>query len=268
MDYQKICAGIKNVYIYTRVSTKNQVGTNDEYNVGIETQNFICRDYYTEKLEDIISENEDSNPVPTYVQEVGSSFNNEDKLVELTRLIESLPMRSVILISEITRLGRNIYQVIEKVYKPVERKKSLIISVNDEKVFGYNRSDDLYFFQKTIQAESQSIDRSIDSKKRAEIAKRRGSYVGGIPYGMKLKRDNRNKIHKLVRDPKQGAIIRKIIGYYSRGSTPKQIAQILENDPRNKYRGKPITKSLVARIIKNFKKEQNELIDGVSNVTI
>ena len=252
---------VENVFIYTRVSTKKQVGQNNAYTIGLEAQKQICLDYYNEKF------NHNLNITPIFVEDVGSSFNNEDVLKNLDNMIEDLPEKSLIFIAEISRLGRNVYQVIGKVYKPVESKSSFIVSVNDEKIFGYQRADDLYFFNKTIQSEGISIDKSIDSKKRSDLVKRAGGYVGGVPFGKKLKRES-NGLHKLVRNSKEETIIRKIIKYYSNNIGPTKIAQILSNDPANKYRGKPISKCLCSHVIRKYKDEQKSLINSLSDIRI
>lgn len=85
---------------------------------------------------------------------------------------------------------------------------------------------------------------------------------------MKLKRNDKTKIHKLVKDGEQCKLMRKIIGYYSKGWSSSNITEILSNDPRNKYRGNPISKSLICRIIRKFKIEQKSLQDSIRNLRL
>lgn len=112
MNHGRIFSDIKYIYIYTRVSTKSQVGEINEYNIGIQTQKEICMEYYHRNITEHIINNENSILEPNFIEEVGSSFNDEERLIKLKELIDSLPNNSLILISEISRLGRNIYQVI------------------------------------------------------------------------------------------------------------------------------------------------------------
>ena len=261
MDFVAIYKKVEHVYIYTRVSTKKQVGETNVFNTGIEAQKQICLDYYNEKFRPNL------NIEPEIISETGSSFNNEDILVNLDKLIETIPKKSMILIAEISRLGRNIYQVIERVYKPVEIQESYIISVNDQKVFGYERGDDLYFFTQTIQAESFSIIKSVDTKKRNRLMVNMGGYVGGIPFGKKTRKLD-NGVRVLVSKPTEEALIRRIIGYHNKNYTVPRIYELLSNNPRNKYRGKCISKSLIRSILKRYAIELDNAADSFVELNI
>ena len=264
MELLSVIEDIKKVYIYTRVSTEKQVkGDTDKYDtygLGMEAQVQICIRFYQDQIEDQL------RMIPEIVSDVGSTFNDQGKMPKFDSMLESLPENSLILIVDVSRLGRNIYHSVRN-YEIIEQKKSWLYSVNENKVFGKVRADDLFFFNKTIEAESFSLNKSSNTKAIFDIIRSNGGYVGGIPFGMKLERGPRG-VHKLKRDSKQNMIIKKVITMYTRGIKVSDIEKVLANNPANNYRGKPITKSLISRTIRKYKLEQQVVTNEMAEMGV
>lgn len=260
MDFQELSREIEKVYFYIRVSTKKQVNVDNEYNIGIQAQAAICAKYYKRYLEGSLA------LIPEIVSDVGSTFNNQDSLPNLDRMLRELPEKSLILITDVSRLGRNVYHSIRN-YEIIEKSKCYVIAVNENKIFGKYRQDDLYFFQKTIEAESFSIEKSINTKARIELIRERGGHVGGIKFGKRLKKSV-NGLHRIENNPKEQLIIRKIIGMHIKKYSGASIKRCLDNNPSNKYRNKPISQGLVYKIIKDYRREQKNLTDHFNTLNV
>jgi DNA invertase Pin-like site-specific DNA recombinase len=109
----------ENFYIYSRVSTKKQY--NDAN--GLDYQDLVCENYikdiFQKKLEDV-----------NYYCDVGSSYRDIEKLHDLKLMIKNIENNSVVIISEISRFGRNVHQVFALLRKLLI-KKCWIISVSE-----------------------------------------------------------------------------------------------------------------------------------------
>lgn len=260
MEFSDVVSEISNVYFYTRVSTVSQIKENSIYGIGIEAQSIICAEYFNSKLRHLISK------IPEIIQDVGSTYDNQDALVNLDNLLNNLPERSLIIITDVSRLGRNVYQTIKN-YEKVEMKRSFIIEANNNKIFALNRADDFHFFHRSLDSEYSSVEKSINTKKRIEIIRRQNGHIGGIPFGKKLVK-GRNGVHRLASDPKQQMILRKIISMHRKNTKPKEITSLLANNRSNNYRGVPVKISMVRKIIKEFKRDTNTLNSGIGNISL
>lgn len=259
-DYQELVNKINKVYFYTRVSTEKQVKEDGQDGVGLEAQVQICSRFYQTHFENQLRMS------PEIVFDVGSTFNNQNKMPNFDAMVENLHVGSLIIIVDISRLGRNVYHTFRN-YEKIEQSKSFIISVSDGKIFNKSRMDDLHFFNKSVAAEAFSTEKSVNTKAIIELIRERGGHVGGVPFGMKLKR-GKHGVHKLEKNPKEQMIIRKIITMYSRGIKLSDIHRSILNNPNNKYRGKPINKSLVCSIIRKYKNEQRHVSDDIDRMNI
>lgn len=242
--------GVLRVYIYSRVSTKKQVDEKGEYGIGIQAQKEILSAYYASDLSDQL------NLEPEFVSDVGSSFNDKDKLVNLDRLIEEMPTHSLILVHDISRLGRNVYQVFGNVYERVEQKNSMIYSFLEKKFFGRTRREDLDFFHATVNSEGFSIGKSEAIIALFDYVRRNGGHIGGIPYGKKIKRGSRG-IHKLVNDPTQQRAIRRIKAMTDRGMKTGEIYKTLAEISTYNYRGNPVSINKIREIVRKHKTDNS-----------
>lgn len=171
---------VSEIYIYIRVSTEKQVNENGINCIGIQAQVNICKKFINARLSYL-------NKIPIVISDVGSTFNNQKAMKNFDQLMENLSRYSLILVTDVSRLGRNIYHSFRN-YETIEKNNSFIISVNDNKMFGDIRSNDIHFFNKSIEAESFSLEKSINMKARNEIIREAGGHIGGFPFGMMRKK--------------------------------------------------------------------------------
>jgi len=186
---------ISNIVIYCRVSSKQQA---DDTHTGLKTQYSICIEYI--KNNDIYK-----NIDIGVIEEIGSSYNNQNALIKLDKILEIMENNTLILIHDTSRFGRNIYQTNRDCEK-VELKKSYIISVTEQICFGLNRITDQSFFQKLNEAEMFSNIQSERAKNRYKILKENGEYIGKAPFGKMVIKNEENK-RVLVDNPQEQGLI-------------------------------------------------------------
>lgn len=239
--------GHSTAVIYIRVSTSHQTGERDDANYSsgpaLDGQRQICLNYYRENFP--------GRPEPEVISDVGSTFNDKYKLVNLDRLMERLNENSLIIIYEISRLGRNVYQTFGQVYECVELKKSMIYSVIDNKLFGVNRLADMDFFRQSVEAEAESARRSETAKSRNAYIRSIGGYIGTVPFGKQVRRmatEGNYQKRVLVNNPnEQRAIgIIKTMNIQNRGIS--EIYQRLLNEGFTN-KGKRISKATIRKVI-------------------
>ena len=253
-------AHIRKVYIYTRVSTKKQIAGNSS-ELGLAMQENLLLDLFKELFPGKSHEDFDLE----LVSDIGSSFNDQGSLVNLDSLVEVMPEHTLILIHDVSRLGRNVYQVMKNVYEPVELKKSLIYSMIDRKTFGVSRVEDLDFFKLTVESEGFSAVKSDMAIRRNKRIKAMGGYVGGVPYGKTLVRFG--DVRKLAQNRDEAISIKKILSLSSEGKTPKEISNFYRKlefaDParyqKYLYRGRPLNVSLIKRVLARHSEPVQEM---------
>lgn len=189
---------ISAIVIYCRVSSAKQA---DDTHTGLKTQSTTCLKY--------IENNEEYKNIELFlIAEIGSSYNNQNALTKLDKLLETMKSNTLILIYDVSRFGRNIYQTNRDCEK-VELKNSYIISVSELICFGLSRITDQAFFQKSTEAEMFSNIQSARAKNRCKLLKENGEYVGRAPFGkMVIKDDDNRRI--LVDKPDEVSIINVI----------------------------------------------------------
>jgi DNA invertase Pin-like site-specific DNA recombinase len=174
---------ISEIIIYCRVSTKKQ---SDDDNTGLKSQYKSCLDY-------IRGDMRYNNIKISYIEEIGSTYNNQDALPKLKKIIEIMGKKVLFIVSEVSRFGRNLYQA-TKYCEEIELKESYIYSVTEQICFGLDRILDQAFFQKIIEAEAFSNNLSVKAKNRIRIARENGEYVGGrIPFGKMIIKNNEDR---------------------------------------------------------------------------
>ena len=157
--------------IYSRVSTKKQY--NDAN--GLDYQDMVCENYIKEVF--------NVNPQEVnYYCDMGSSYNSIFRLKDLNLMVKNLVPNSVILVSEISRLGRNVCQVIP-LFKKIKDKKCWIISVCEGLCFNKSRLMDKQIYQKVIDAERESDLISMRTSNANKLIKQNGGHIGRAPYG-------------------------------------------------------------------------------------
>ncbi len=156
-----------NFYIYSRVSSKKQASDSSH---GLDSQEELCEQY----LKNIYNFNDKKIlDNVNYYCDIGSSYSNPKALHQLALLSKQIEPDSLILISEISRLGRNVRQVIN-LLKVFEDKNCKIISVSEGLCFNKNKLINKQFYQKIIDAERESDLISIRTTNANKIIKSKG----------------------------------------------------------------------------------------------
>ena len=109
----------RNFYIYSRVSTGKQA-KNSSTSLGDQRKlcNEFIKKYYSSDVDISIYE------------DIGSSFNNKQVLYQLNKLVSHMLDNSVIIISKVSRLGRN-YKQVTNILRKIVKKKSFVIAIDD-----------------------------------------------------------------------------------------------------------------------------------------
>ena len=185
------------VYIYNRVSTGRQAKKDSS---SLEAQRNLCKEY--------IKSNFNSKNILIY-EDIGSSWNDKNILYQLNKLVRDLEENSLILVSKVSRLGRDIQQVM-KILKKIEKKKSYVISVEEQICYNMSRVMNNDFLMKVIESEKESNILSESIRKKQKVIKSQGGWIGNPPYGYKVGRNYKN-IPVLVENPEEIGIINSII---------------------------------------------------------
>ena len=189
-------ATYNNVYVYNRVSTKKQENT------GLPKQHEECTDYL-QKVR--ITKYEE------YV-DVNSSYKNSNALYNLNRLLRKIQKNDLIVIAYISRLGRNVLQVISALEK-VRRKGALIYSVYENLFWNKNKYENTKFQNVVIKAREKSDTLSMKARDTYNYITGNNGYYGKPAYGFSIGR-NENGIPILVPNNEEIRIINFIKDQY------------------------------------------------------
>lgn len=236
---------INNAYIYNRVSTLKQAGI---FKHSLAHQEKICKNYIDNYYPNI--------PISVYM-DIGSTYNNKNTLYNLKKMVNHMETSSLIIITDISRLGRNIDQVF-KILKKVEDKKSYIISIHNELCYNHTKIMNKQFLHKIIDSENDSDLLSFRIKNTQSFIKNNGGYIGNTPFGYKTEK-NKNNIPILVENKFEIENIDYIIELADKNTDYYEIATILNNESI-KNRNKEWTNKSVKRILDKFYPE-HMLID-------
>lgn len=165
----------EDIFIYTRVSTPRQADT------GLPRQK-----------EDITTWLQDNKLSPrNHYEDIGSSYNNDNALKSLNRLSRIVRINDLVIISSISRLGRNTNQVI-KVLEKFKRVGAKIYAVHEQLYWNSNKYDNTKFQNIVIKAREKSDTLSLKSKEVHDYISSNGGYCGKPPYGFNIGRDDNN----------------------------------------------------------------------------
>jgi len=176
------------IYVYLRVSTKTQTYKSN----GLEVQNNLCQEYIKKYFPKI-----NSYEIKFYT-DVGSSYYDKNVLLNLNKIIKKISSQtnSLILVRDISRLGRNTFQVFSLLRK-IKKSNSYIIGIEENLCYNYSRLMDKKFYHTIIDSEENSDLKSMKSINRIEKIKLMGGYIGRVPYGTQIiKKNNIPYIYK------------------------------------------------------------------------
>lgn len=166
---------VDNIYTYTRVSTPGQADTGlprqkEDITTWLHDNKLSQRDHY---------------------EDIGSSYNNDNALKSLNRLSRRVRRDDLVIISSISRLGRNTLQVI-KVLEKFKRVGARIYAINENLYWNSNKYDNTKFQNIVIRSREKSDTLSLKSKEVHNYISSNGGYCGKPPYGFNIGRDDNN----------------------------------------------------------------------------
>ena len=167
-----------------------------------------------------------------------------------------LENNSVILISRVSRLGRNINQV-TKILKKIEKKNSYVIAVDESICYNMSKVMNNDFMVKVIESEKESNIQSESIKKTQSYIKKQGGYIGNPPYGYAICK-NYKKIPMLVENQNEINVINNIIDLVNNNYSYNDIAINL-NTNKILYRNNKWTTNSVKNILDKFYPEHLEI---------
>lgn len=194
------------IYVYLRVSTKSQTYKSN----GLEEQNVLCQEYINKHFP-----NFDCYGIKFYT-DVGSSYYDKNVLINLNKIIKNISNQtnSLILVRDISRLGRNTFQVFNLLRK-IRKTNSYIIGIEENLCYNYSRLMDKKFYHKIIDSEENSDIKSSNSINRIKKIKLMGGYIGKVPYGTQIiKKNNIPYIYKNLDEINTIQTIKKIFLKY------------------------------------------------------
>jgi DNA invertase Pin-like site-specific DNA recombinase len=228
-----------NFHIYTRGSTPKQT-----------TEQF-SREYQTELCEKFLKNSLKVNERNTYhTHEIGSSYNNKSKLDKLQCTVEDSPQNSLIVVSEISRLGRDAFQVFD-VLKSAKENNCRILSVIERLIFNVDRKMDTQFYKKVIDSIEESDKLSNRVIAAQNLIRQSGGYIGRAPYGKKsVKRTmpTGKTINILETNIEEQKAMNKIRAFYKANKNIQQTWALTVNYV-SKNNLRPISKQLMKKIV-------------------
>jgi DNA invertase Pin-like site-specific DNA recombinase len=216
MDYSTIHVSdsIDYICVYTRVSTRKQSG--DEKH-GLSSQKEICNDY--------INKCYSSNTNISYLEDVGSSYKSKLILNDMGKMIRKIKPRTLIIVTEVSRLGRN-YKMVKSILKKISKKGARIVSICENLVYGQSRIKDKLFIKKVIDSEKESDVISMRVKNTQAYIKRNGGYIGKPPFGYKIIKNSRH-IPILTENSEDFVLIEYIVDLTNQGFPYDTISKLM-----------------------------------------
>jgi len=240
-----------NYYIYYRVSTQSQA--NDSAH-GLDIQTQGCENY-ADKIFGI------KEHQINYYCDIGSSYNLKSDLPQLRKLVKDLIPKSLIMVWDISRLGRDTIGVFASL-KKIREKQCIIVSVKDYLTFGLRDNEDKLFYHKIVCAEAESDQKSIRTKKIIEKLRSKRIHMGIIPYGYKL-----DTKRKLIKCAEEQDVLLTLKAKYRELRSYCQVAKYY-NKTKMLYRGKQWTGRRIQYLLLRDLKINSSLIRQIDNCSL
>jgi DNA invertase Pin-like site-specific DNA recombinase len=237
------------IYIYSRVSSKSQ---SKDLKLGLQTQKAICEEYFR---------NNYPNTEVGYWADVGSSYKNNKILKECGSFIQKLKPNSLIVVSEVSRLGRS-FSMVKTLLDKVKKTSSFIVSVSENLIYGSTKISDSKFIKRVMDAQKESDVLSQRIKNTQKYIRNAGGYIGKPPFGYKIVK-NFLGIPVLQKNPLHFKFIDLMVDYIDQSYTYKQIANIL-NEQNLLLNDKKWNHLTIKKILLKFYPEHiNNLVEGL-----
>ena len=250
-------ANITRVNIYFRVSTVKQ---SHDQRSGFDKQTYECEEYSKNVLK--------FRGEIGYYCDIGSSYNNKCILKQQNKMLKDLEYGSLILIHDVSRLGRNILQVQKLLFKVRER-NCFIISVIDKVCYGKSRLQDKKFWYKIIESEEASDKKSYNTTRYIRNIQQKGGHIGRAPFGYAVQK--MNNIPRLIKDDEEQKALKFIKQEIRKGRSYSHIAEDLNvnfNDKRGnewtEYNVKTVNIHIKPKTFKLKKAPIEEAMEGLN----
>ncbi len=226
------------VYVYLRVSTRAQTHKSN----GLEEQCKVCQDY--------LKKNFPQNEIFKYYTDIGSSYNEKNILMNLNKLVKevSFEKNSLILVRDISRLGRNTFQVFNMLRK-LKKANSHIIGIEENLCWNHTRLMDRKFSHAVIDSEENSDFKSIKQSNRIKAIRAVGGHIGNAPYGTQVIKNN--NIPYLYKNLNEINILRTIKTEFLKCLSIEKTTDYL-NNKKIKNRGKKWSPNQISYILKKY----------------
>jgi DNA invertase Pin-like site-specific DNA recombinase len=229
----------KKIYIYTRVSTRKQ--SYDNHN-GLHIQYTSCSEYTLKNYKK-------HKNIFNFI-DIGSSYDKKNILTKRNKLLKESINNSLVIIYDISRIGRNTIDTI-KFLEKIKQKDIMIHSVKDNLTFNKSKLMDKDFYRKVIDSENNSDLKSIAVKKSFSDIKNKGGHIGKAPFGYyTIKINNIRHLKEDSHEQEMIKLINKKIRYFSRHcKNPYSKTAEYLNDESLKYKNKPWNRQNVKYVI-------------------
>lgn len=245
MHLNKLLNVVKNICVYTRVSTGKQ---SSDLKMGLETQKELCNSFIEKHYSS-------QNINIKYYNDIGSSYKNNKILSDMKQMIYKLNNNTLILIFDISRLGRS-NKMIMPILKTVKIKNSFILSVSEKLIYGQTRTCDKLFIEKVNEAKKMSDLLSIRTREVQTYIKKQGGYVGKPPFGYKIIKNSKG-IPILTENLEEFKLIDEIVNLGDKYKTYEEIAEEM-NNKNLLHKNKPWTNYKIKTILYKFYPEHNQ----------
>lgn len=229
------------IYVYTRVSTRAQVHKTN----GLQEQHLMCSQYINNHFKNYHVE---------YYEDVGSSYQDKNKLCGLNKILRKLGPNSLIVVRDVSRLGRNTFQVFSLLRK-IKKTNSHIVSVSDNLCWNYSRLMDRQFSHHVIDAENDSDIKSNKNIEKNKLIVENGGYIGSAPYGTKIIKIN--KIPCIYKNLQEINVINFIHSKYKKLRNIENVTILLNKKNITNRKNSIWTKASVSNIIKKHYPDKN-----------
>lgn len=239
--------------VYLRVSTRKQ---SLDVKCGLPQQKLLC-DQWINNSSSLNKSN------ISYWEDIGSSYKNEKVLTEMNHMLNKMRPKSLIVISEVSRLGRS-KNMVMKILKNILSKKSGIYSVGENLTFGIGKISNNKFISRIEDSEKESDTLSMRVKNFQHYIKSNGGHIGKPPFGYKVVRNYKN-IPVLQENPEHFKFIDTMIELINLSYTYAEIANFM-NKQSQLHENKLWTETKIKFIIKKFYPEHLTKLTEEKNI--